>query len=327
MQDGARGAQEETWLREAGWDPQPTRARLAQQTLPAGRVASLSESEVVTLALFSQWALFRSERAFYRYAVRHLRTAFPTLPDRAQYNRLVRRHAPTLARLAVRLAARLAVRLAVRLAARLGAATSLYQTVDTTGVPTRNCKRRHCGWLPACTGLGYCSRVGWYEGFRLLICATAEGVVTGFALGEAQRKDQPLAEAFFAARALPDPRLLTVGAWYGGFYVLDAGFEGPARHAHWAEDHEAQVVCMPNRSRPRQTWSRALRRWLAGVRQIAETVHARLMETVGLTRDRPHAYDGFSARLAAKIALHNFCCWLNRQLGRPLLAFAELLDW
>jgi hypothetical protein len=25
--------------------------------------------------------------------------------------------------------------------------------------------------------------------------------------------------------------------------------------------------------------------------------------------------------------LHNFCIWLNEQLGRPRLAFADLLGW
>jgi len=33
------------------------------------------------------------------------------------------------------------------------------------------------------------------------------------------------------------------------------------------------------------------------------------------------------ARLAAKIALHNFCIWLNEQLGQPRLAFTDLVDW
>jgi len=27
------------------------------------------------------------------------------------------------------------------------------------------------------------------------------------------------------------------------------------------------------------------------------------------------------------VALHNFCIWLNEQLGRPWLAFADLLGW
>ena len=37
--------------------------------------------------------------------------------------------------------------------------------------------------------------------------------------------------------------------------------------------------------------------------------------------------DGLLARIAAKMALHNFCLWLNAQLGRPHLAFADLVDW
>ena len=53
-----------------------------------GPQAALSRSEVVRLALFGQWAQFPSERAFYRYADRNLRAAFPTLPDRSQFNRL-----------------------------------------------------------------------------------------------------------------------------------------------------------------------------------------------------------------------------------------------
>src|SRR5947209_12834099 len=55
-----------------------------------GPAASLSCSEVVTLAVFGQWARFPSERAFYRYAASHLRAAFPTLPSREQFNRLQR---------------------------------------------------------------------------------------------------------------------------------------------------------------------------------------------------------------------------------------------
>src|SRR5215831_9636794 len=52
-----------------------------------GPAAALTQSEVISLALFSQWRQFERERAFYRYAVRHLRPAFPTLPARSQVNR------------------------------------------------------------------------------------------------------------------------------------------------------------------------------------------------------------------------------------------------
>ena len=48
-----------------------------------GPPAALTRAEVITLAMMGQWQPFTSERAFYRYAQRHWRGAFPTLPDRA----------------------------------------------------------------------------------------------------------------------------------------------------------------------------------------------------------------------------------------------------
>ncbi len=68
-------------------------------------------------------------------------------------------------------------------------------------------------------------------------------------------------------------------------------------------------------------------RCAAGLRQIVETLYARLFHTFRLEQERPHTLRGFQARLAASGALYNFCIWLNRQLGRPTLAFADLIDW
>ena len=65
---------------------------LAKGKHTPGPAASLSESEVMTLAVFGQWVQFQSERAFYRYAHEHLRAAFPQLPARSQFNRRLRKH-------------------------------------------------------------------------------------------------------------------------------------------------------------------------------------------------------------------------------------------
>jgi hypothetical protein len=70
-----------------------------------------------------------------------------------------------------------------------------------------------------------------------------------------------------------------------------------------------------------------VRTWFNSIRQIVETVYDKLLNTFRLSRERPHDLSGFQARLAAKVALHNFCIWLNHLLGRPLLAFANLLAW
>ena len=66
---------------------------------------------------------------------------------------------------------------------------------------------------------------------------------------------------------------------------------------------------------------------MAGIRQIVESVYDKLFNTFGLWRERPHELEGLRSRLAARVALHNFCIWLNDRLGRPRLAFADLLGW
>lgn len=61
-------------------------------TKKPGPQASLSRSGVITLAIFARWGRFSSERDFYRYAKTCLGNAFPTLPDRSQFNCLVQSH-------------------------------------------------------------------------------------------------------------------------------------------------------------------------------------------------------------------------------------------
>ena len=90
-----------------------------------GPQAALSQSEVVTLALFGQWQCFGSERGFYRYAQRHLRVAFPSLPTREQFNRQVRQQHAALVAFCLHL---------VRL---LAAQRCAYEALDSSGVPTR----------------------------------------------------------------------------------------------------------------------------------------------------------------------------------------------
>ena len=83
----------------------------------------------------------------------------------------------------------------------------------------------------------------------------------------------------------------------------------------------------PQRNSRKRSWPKRLRRWVASIRQVVETVYDKLFNAFGLWRERPHELDGLRARLAARVALHNFCILLNDRLGRPRLAFADLLGW
>ena len=279
-----------------------------------GPSTSLSRSEVVTFALCGQWQACGSERGFYRYVQRHWGGAFPTLPTRTQFNRLMRHHHGAL------------VSCVLYLGQLLQAQQGAYEALDTLAVPTRDAKRRGLGWLPGLADIGWSNRLGWYEGFHLLLAVTPLGVITGFGFGAGSTKDQPLAETLFAVRHTPDPALPSVGAAARGPYLADTGFEGQALHHHWRQRYGAVVICPPKHNST-QPWSRGWRRWLAGLRQIIETANGTLLHVFRLGRERPHALDGFQARLAAKVALHNFCIWLNLQLGRPPLAFADLVAW
>ena len=280
-----------------------------------GPQASLSRSEVLTLAVFARWSRFNSERDFYRYADSKLRDAFPTLPDRSQFNRSVRSHA------------NLIEAFVLHLVAVLQAPRCPYQALDSSAMPTRDAKRRGHGWLAGQADIGWSNSIGWYEGFSLLTATDPTGVITGFCFGSASTADQPLAETFFNIRANPNPRLKSVGLAFMGAYVADKGFEGEENHRRWSENYGADVIHPPKRNSRKGSWSKRLRRWIAGIRQIVESVYEKLFNTFGLWRERPHELEGLRSRLTARVALHNFCIWLNDQLGRPRLAFADLLGW
>ena len=175
-----------------------------------GPEASLSPSETVTLAIFARWARFGSERDFYRYASTRLSEAFPTLPERSQFNRLVRHTVGLIEEIAL------------HLAQMMKPQSCPYQALDSSAIPVRDAKRRGEGWLAGLADIGWSNSLGWYEGFRLLVATDPTGIITGFGFCAASAADQEVAETFFATRHRPNPRLQSVGAAFSsGPYVAD----------------------------------------------------------------------------------------------------------
>lgn len=285
---------------------------LQRRTL-RGPDASLSLGEIVTLAVFGQWESFGSERRFYRYAQRHLREYFPKLPERSRLNRLIRTH-------------RYAIIGFFRHLVELLRGDAPYEAVDSVGVAVRNRKRRGEGWLPEYVDIGWSNNLGWYEGFHLLNCATSEGAITGLCFGPASTNDHRLVETLFALRAAPQlGDFALVGPLAECVYLGDSGFAGMEPHTHWKHQYRAAMIAPPQKEQHQRGWTPEARRQHAGLRQIAETVFSKLLDVFRLRRERPHALTGFLARLASKVALHDFCIWFNRQCGRPSLQFVDLM--
>lgn len=263
----------------------------AAEVARPGPQAALSCSEVVTLAAFGQWAQFSSERAFYRYAHHHLRAAFPTLPERSQFNRLQRQYAPVGAAFGLHV---------VRV---LQAQDCLYECLDSSGIPTRDAKRRGTGWLAGQADIGWSNRLGWYEGIHLLVSIAKHGMISDFGL--ASTHDQRLLETSLSARAYPTQQLASVGERAQGVYIADKGFAGEVPHALWRARFGAEVITPPHQS-SQKSWPKEWRRWLAHLRQLVETVYEKLLNTFRLARERPHALLGLQARLAAKVRTNAF---------------------
>ena len=122
-----------------------------------GRPASLSDSEVLTLAILAQWSRWRSERDFYRFADAHLRAYFPNLLSHGQLNRRIRALEPELRTLQRGLASTLAD------------GSEIYRALDTTLIPAivrvRACRK---GLFARQATFGRSvSKTEWIYGFKV----------------------------------------------------------------------------------------------------------------------------------------------------------------
>ena len=175
------------------------------------------------------------------------------MPTREQFHRYLRHHQVALG---------VCVLHVVQL---LAAPQCLYEALDSSGIPTRDAKRRGAGWLPDLTDMGWSNRLGWYEGVHLLLAVNPIGVITSVSFSPASPNNQSPAETCFALRRHPHPGLASVGAPARGPYVVDKGFEGQVHQGTWGRVYGAQVLCPPQRQ-SRSPWPKRLQRWVAGVR-------------------------------------------------------------
>jgi len=100
-------------------------------------------------SIFGRWSRFASERDFYRYAEAHLKEAFPTLPARSQFNRLVRFYVEDIEYIAV------------KLGQIMEGGEHPYQALDASAMPIRDVKRRTHGWLAGYADIGWSNSLGW----------------------------------------------------------------------------------------------------------------------------------------------------------------------
>jgi hypothetical protein len=218
---------------------------LASQRPP--RPVSLSESEVLRLAILSQWPRFRSEHDFWRFAWAHQRSSFPNLVSQGQLNRRVplehEMRAPH-----------------THLAKALADPSAVCHIVDSTPIPAmvrvRACRK---GLFAEQLTFGRCrSKSKWVYGFKVGLSVSPEGVVCAFGLGEAASDERPIGD------------FLISGDRHDA-YLADKGFSSLAWERHWLESYGA-LVAATSKDNTKRAWAEADRRWASGKRQLIEGV-------------------------------------------------------
>ena len=302
-----------------------------------GRRPELTDSEVLTLTICSQW-FGVSERVFIRYAREHWRGYFPNLLSQSAYNRRSRDLAGVL------------VHLVGVVAHKLRAYAAPYQALDIVPVPLmRRCRGRRRRLFPTEAGMGKGgSDRDWYYGCKLLVSCTPEGVSTGFMVAPASTEDRWVADAFLCWRAdewaypldvddLPNRRngkryvghtgpvwpRSGAGSQSGVPYIADNGFFGAFWQRHWRDDYGALVFTTKNYVGANALISkRQHSRW----KQIVETMNGHLEHTFRLHFPGARSKWGLLTRIAAKIAAMNLGIWLNRYFDRRSLALGTLFN-
>jgi hypothetical protein len=309
-----------------------------------GKTATMSDSEVLTVAIAGQWCVgvpWRSERGVVRYMGRHGRSWFPTMLERSGFNRRVRDLCGVLAALQRYFALEGSVE------------PTLYEVGD--GLPLPVCSLAQAlhssqHWLTHSSRGHGGTHGGWFFGQRWWVSMADSGSITGWLVADAFLNERWLFEGLLSARGgdgeirgpgrgirrvraeLPVFPNGFIGGQFaaGGYtshpYLVDRGLNGSYWRQHWSTSYAAQVLAIPPaNSDAASAWTRQDCRWHARLRQKIEGLYAIMTDVFGIKRLNAHSQWGQYTRLAAKAAAYNLGLYLNRLLERPLFAFATLL--
>ena len=271
----------------------------AQPLRSRGFEPGLTDAEVLTMEIVGEYQNYDSDKGIWSYFRRHWQRWFPKLSSRSTF---------------VRQAANLwqyKHRLQQRLAAALGAFEEDVHLID--GLPMRLCcltHARRCQSFQGVAAFGYCAaKDEKFYGFRGHLNVSLNGVITGFTVTPANRDER---EALW--EIIPQTQGLLIG---------DKGYISQSLQA---ELEQVNVdLQTPLRSNMEETRPKAVVRQLQTVRRLIETVNAQLSERFQFERIRARDLWHLTSRVNRKILAHTLCCWLNRQLSRPLLQFDDLV--
>jgi hypothetical protein len=258
---------------------------------------SVTDAEVVTLAVAQAIMDIPSDREFLAVAAKRLGHLFPRLPGQPGYWKR-RRRATEMIDWLIAMFAKDSPGFRDRMVLIDSTPVECGRSVDTS---------RRSALAPACAHHYSRSHSRWFWGMRLHLLAAPDGTPRAAILASADQKERDVAL-----------RLLERGLHGGELVIADKGYAG--------KDFEATVTTRFGATilRPRRADEPGRGPHLAPIRQCIESIFWTLKDRLGLERHHARTMHGIRARIAAKLLALAAGVWLNHYLGRPTRAFADL---
>jgi hypothetical protein len=258
-----------------------------------GRPASISDSELVALAVCQAAVGISSDRQFLGLVGRVLPGWFPHLPDQSQYNRRLRGLVELISIVQQRLARFLDTG-GVRLA-------------DGSQIPVANypgCQQR--SHFAGHARYGYAkSQHRFVFGVRLVLLTDRQGLPLGYTIVPANEKEyEPLADLLTGTPA--------------EVVIADKGFWGRGYQQRLAADG----VCLLTPDKTRTTANNDREHRLASTRLVIESVFSNLKGQMRLEQHLAKTPAGLAVRIAQRILALTLGMLLNTLTGRPARALA-----
>ena len=262
-----------------------------------GIAPTLSDAELLTLAVMSALLGFTSERRWLRHASRDLRHLFPYLPQQSGYNKRLRA-ASTLLTSMIRILAR---------------DTSLWSDdvwlVDSTpvscGASRETAKRSNlAGWAQ----YGYCaSHSRYFWGLRLHLVCTLGGLPILFALTGAKADERE------TLRDLLDTAPEVAAEHPGQTIIGDKNYFG-REFEHDLAERDLKLL----RPARKGEAERAGAHLFKPLRQVIESINQTFKGQLDLERHGGKSPAGVAVRVLARILALTAVIWHNDNTGQPV---------
>jgi hypothetical protein len=271
---------------------------LAPWRPPVGIAPTLSDAELVTLAVMSALLGYTSERRWLRRAGRDFRHLFPCLPQQSGYSKRLR-------------AACSLVRHMIRMLAQ---DTSLWSddvwVVDSTpvgcGCSRESAKRSDlAGWAR----YGYCaSHSRYFWGLRLHLVCTLGGLPVLFALTGAKADERE------TLRGMLDTAPEVAASHPGQTIIGDKNYYGREFEADLATERHLELLRPARKGEPERAGARLFK----PLRQVIESINQTFKGQLDLERHGGKTPAGVIARVLSRILALTAAIWLNDKTGQPV---------